>query len=646
MGSFLADQVASSEEGGDRKQSSASAFITGIDSAASVMEGKPERPESTPNPVLSFNQATPIGSILDWPSIRKLIEGHVRREGIRYYADFSTNHEHEGDEYSHPAMRFRDRMAHDDLEACSLPLTDSGDQSWNHIFPERAQHKRDVLSWDGTCDFSELKVWEYVQSFKDNILNLHPIVETKVVDGWVQQFLDALLATDVRSAKPQLSDLREISTIDPRMPKTTSRKRKRSLDAQSNAGRPDRSINSALVLTILALGKFCYYHSGIPNIAYQEMSCPDSSPAAHDSAVYLPSNRELSTGFSTPSSTAHPLLSGESQDMKTQSQLSFSHDEGIFSFDHYPEKRLEDNQGLEYFTKATDIVGNHVGSYNNIKNVYVNIFAGLYQDQVDRPMESLAFILDASHKLQVIMRPSLGRMREIKRNSEIIQETKYNHLALAFWTCLQLESDIINEIPLPPSGLRLYEDDMPYPNMSLLKGFDQRILESYLGQTYLRTHFNSIHRILHTSQGLKKADGDVLKNIDLVSHDVSGMHWVPPSFTFREDDSPVDDVLAARLRAGYWSTQIILYRPFLKQILHSSQSISNYPPTPASNITDYQHTATYSVSHIATKHDETSPQILELARKAIKALIESCRAFHGLGDKRPIITNVFGTAHT
>ncbi|KAF5630186.1 hypothetical protein F25303_10012 [Fusarium sp. NRRL 25303] len=665
MVSFLAGQVTSSEpsinaaEGDDSQQASASVFITGIHSAASAMEDELERPESTPHPALSFNQATPTGLVLSWPAIRKLIEHHLRREGIGYYENFSINHEqhrdvlktHYGYEYSHPVMRFYDRIDYNDLEACSPLSSNGGDQSWNHTFPEQAHHKRNVLSWDRSCDFSELKVWLYVQSFKDNILNLHPIIKTQVVDGWVQQFLGTLLASDPRSAKPQLLGLQEVATTDSQMPKTTSTKRKRSPGAQPGARRPDRSINSALVLTILALGKFCYYHNGIPNVAYQKRCCPDSSPADRQSAVSLPSNQELSTGLSNLSSTAHPLLSGESQNIKTQSQSSFSHDEGIFPSYHCLERRLEDNRGFEYFAQATDIIGNHVGSYNSIKNVYFNIFAGLYHDQVDRPMESLAFILDASHKLQVIMRPSLGRMRDIKRDGELIQENKYNQLALAFWACLQLESDISNETPVPSSGLLSYEDGMPYPNMSLLTGFDQRILECYLGLIYLRTHFNTIHRILHTSQGLKEADRDVLKNIDLVSHDLSGMHWVPPSFTFREDDLPADDVLAARMRAGYWSLQIILYRPFLRQILHSSNLISNYPPTPASNNTAstfdiHQDTATYSVSHIAIKHDKTSPQILELARRAIKALIECCRAFHGLGNKRPIITNVFGTAHT
>jgi hypothetical protein len=45
------------------------------------------------------------------------------------------------------------------------------------------------------------------------------------------------------------------------------------------------------------------------------------------------------------------------------------------------------------------------------------------------------------------------------------------------------------------------------------------------------------------------------------------------------------------------------------------------------------------------KKGDIDPQVVELAKKGIKALIESTRAFHGLGDKRPIITNVFGTAH-
>ncbi|KAG7414887.1 hypothetical protein Forpi1262_v016788 [Fusarium oxysporum f. sp. raphani] len=126
---------------------------------------------------------------------------------------------------------------------------------------------------------------------------------------------------------------------------------------------------------------------------------------------------------------------------------------------------------------------------------------------------------------------------------------------------------------------------------------------------------------------------DKFRNVDLVSDAVSGMCWVASSFAFREDDPPADDILAARLRAKYWGAQVITYRPFIRQILQFSHSIKTHASCP--NFP--------SVS--SETHGDIDPQVVELAKKGIKALIESTRAFHGLGDKRPIITNVFGTAH-
>ena len=68
-------------------------------------------------------------------------------------------------------------------------------------------------------------------------------------------------------------------------------------------------------------------------------------------------------------------------------------------------KNYEHLPGLEYFALATDVLGNFQGAYNSMKDVYANIFAGLYHGQLGRPMESFSFIHKASHKLQVIMRP-------------------------------------------------------------------------------------------------------------------------------------------------------------------------------------------------------------------------------------------------
>lgn len=38
-----------------------------------------------------------------------------------------------------------------------------------------------------------------------------------------------------------------------------------------------------------------------------------------------------------------------------------------------------------------------------------------------------------------IVTRSLDKLRNFKKRAEFIQDPKYNQLALAFWTCLQLE---------------------------------------------------------------------------------------------------------------------------------------------------------------------------------------------------------------
>ncbi|KNB15417.1 hypothetical protein FOXG_13979 [Fusarium oxysporum f. sp. lycopersici 4287] len=374
---------------------------------------------------------------------------------------------------------------------------------------------------------------------------------------------------------------------------------------------------------------------------------PHGSPALRNGAIPPPPNQGSLLVYSSHSHSSG-LPSPKEQDRNIHSRRSSIHGTDAFRSGYSLKKNYEVIPGLEYFAYATDILGNHAGAYNNMKNVYANIFAGLYHGQLGRPMESFAFIHRASHKLQVIMRPSLDKMRRIKRNSEFIQETKYNQLALTFWTCLQLESDLIAEMQLPPSGLLSYEDDMPHPNMSLLEGFNQRILDSYPGQLYLRTHLNSIHRMFYAPEDPAKPGKDKFRNVGVVSDAVSGMHWVAPSFAFREDDPPADDILAARLRAKYWGAQVITYRPFIRQILQFSHSIKNHASSPnfPSVSSEFRQDITAPVIHPkARTHGDVDPQVVELAKKGIKALIESTRAFHGLGDRRPIITNIFGTAH-
>lgn len=642
-----------------------------------IGEVEPGPPVPPGEPAIPINHTTLASLLLEWPSIRELTRHHLEKEGVRYISEYPISQEQNRGvlivygrgEDSHRSRYIKEHTDHGNLDmaddSSDIGASPSPAADWGQLGGlspgDQIDYRGGVLAVDGNPDFSETKVWMYVESFKEHILNMHPIIQPAMLDYWVRHFLDTLPSSQPRSAKPQNS--KSVFAVVPpgsqtsTPTETTGSKRKRSpgfdgseppTPAPQRAGRPDRSIHSAVVLTILALGKVCLHRENVPDVVHSAESLPHGSPVNRNGGIPTSPNHGSPPAMSNHSHSSG-LQSPKEQERGIHSRRSSIHGVTNSRSGFNLKKNYEVIPGLEYFAYATDILGNHTGAYNNMKNVYANIFAGLYHGQLGRPMESFAFIHKASHKLQVILRPSLDRMRKIKQSGQLIQESRYNNLALAFWTCLQLESDLIAELQLPPSGLLSYEDDMPHPNMSLLEGYNQRILDSYPGQLYLRTHLNSIHRMFYAPEDPNKKGGkEQFRNVDLVSDAVSGMHWVAPSFAFKEDDAPAEDLLSARLRAKYWGAQVITYRPFVRQLLHFSHSVKNHPSSPnfPTVSSEFRQDVIAPTIHPKTRtHGDIDPRVVELASKGIKALIESTRAFHRLGHERPIITNIFGTAH-
>ena len=59
-------------------------------------------------------------------------------------------------------------------------------------------------------------------------------------------------------------------------------------------------------------------------------------------------------------------------------------------------------------------------------------------------------------------------------------------------------------MPCPHSGILTYEEDMPTPNYLAAcenDGFDQRIIESYSAQLFLRKHLNQLHNMFYKPDG-------------------------------------------------------------------------------------------------------------------------------------------------
>ncbi|SPO00771.1 uncharacterized protein DNG_03519 [Cephalotrichum gorgonifer] len=562
------------------------------------------------------------GYLLYWPCVHEMLHDLLDREGIKNRTEFPIQLE----EQRGLLLAYREGKRMYIYETAEIPRdvdcspTGSPAQryssgSMSGIRPEGITGSRTLLrNQRGPADFSEPTVWTYVKSFEQNIHIMHPIILPQEIRDMVQRFLDSI-------PKPS-KDFATTATFVPQplhlaafeIPET----RRNRLPGpgprqmQYRTGRPAHTIGNAVVLTILALGKICLYRESIPNVVCskdhqsQGIWNDDPSSSAHASfpGVYHPS---ASSSSSILEETERPTLRHQ------HSSEAGSGSSVRAMYDAVP--------GLEYFEMATDIISYELGG-TTLDHVYANLFAGL----------------------------SLERFSALGSQEPSLEE---NRLLFAFWTGLQLESDIIAEIPRHQSGILRLDNNFPYPNVDVwLRSWIQgepsasklanSVMRSYIAQLYLRRHLNWIHSDIYTITTSPVDPPDLLREVRKARDLVAGLKWVPNTHTFTENDPPATDILSARLRAKYWGSQVVTYRPCIKLILDLSYKLRYQEAALRRPIVIlYEDLQPDTINQV-----ESLPQgVWEYARKGIRALVESTQAFHGLGFKRPIITNVFGTAH-
>ncbi|KAJ8124383.1 hypothetical protein O1611_g9257 [Lasiodiplodia mahajangana] len=600
-------------------------------------------------PTMPPNHTTLASLLLKWPSIHNMLHHILSAEGVDHVDEYPIRQEQK-----RGALRLFGRGEGPDSDGRTsdkgtpqeLSMTDREDASdvagptpgpelWGQVGGltpgPGVDYRGGVLTSDGNPDWDHNKIWKYVRSFKDNILNMHPIIIPKELDAMVKVFLEQIPKSSNAPINRSSNYSAGFIHPPPTVPETgTKRKRSPGNDDLSpvmtfrKPGRPYRNIQSALVLVVLALGKICLHQGKMPDVVHEPDDFMINSPLG---GYPLPSP----PGLPSPKENERvPMMSRRSS---LQGSLPFSRASSTHK------RNIDVIPGLEYFALASDIMGGAYGGFG-LKHVYVHILAGLYHGQLGRVLESWEHISTASRKLQVVLRPSLGRLSKLNECTK--ESRRDNQLAFAFWTCLQLESDILAELPLPQSGILAYESQMPWPSsiFAIDQGVDQNVAQGYLAQLYLRKQLNRVHSLLYDPEG------DTPSNRDYVNDEINAIQsvlksarnqWVPLAYRWEDDDPLPKEILGARLRAKYWGSQVILYRPFLRNILdgeiHASSICSN-------------EAGMMDSTGIKPKIKEHDPRMIENAGLAIRALIESTRAFHGLNNnQRIIITNIFGTAH-
>jgi hypothetical protein len=275
-----------------------------------------------------------------------------------------------------------------------------------HYIVRRPEERRGGAGPDGQLELDEATVNRLVQSYLKHIHIMHPILDPIKLVKYSKKFVKTLPPdpNSQQKARPQLMDPPGFVGRASDMP---AAKRKRSPTTAVDSfdvtapnvlkpGRPQRSIQNAILLWVLALGKICEHREKIPELL------PD-----HDSSGNSPNAR---SGFPSPM-MASPVVSTISTSLPSPREAErLRHPDRRASTEsflpprtHLHSRNLDVIPGLAYAAFASDITGNEIAE-NKLENVHANILASLYFGQLARPSYSHRYINNASLGIQIILR--------------------------------------------------------------------------------------------------------------------------------------------------------------------------------------------------------------------------------------------------
>ncbi|RDW92429.1 hypothetical protein BP5796_01823 [Coleophoma crateriformis] len=527
--------------------------------------------------------------------------------------------------------------------------------------------QRGELNANGMPDFKRETVIDLVDSYMNHMNIMHPLITEKNKDQLIDYFLKSI--ADSQPKHRQVAALHQQGST----PESPGSKRKRSRDGSSEyqdpsshiyrdsskPGHPPRTISTALVLAMLALGAICKNKDRIRDVS----GTPDQDTPSYRSSP------QLKNGYPPSPINGSPIMPGQSPEMASPQDVDRLHPHSrrtsmdrsaphLTSSGVKP-RNMDLMPGLHYFAIATDILGNQLAG-NTLQHVHVGILLSLYHGQLGRVLESWPYLNAACRSLVFKLRNRLGRWEKLMaRDGMQTGQTpaRDNGYLFAFWTCLQLESDILAELPVEQSGILKLEAKVPWPNMVLAKadGFSEDVLDNYSAQLFLRKRLNEIHTMFYSPD----LDNGPSPRAPLAHTSVAYMaqfleNWRktgPEKFRWNDGDPPSDNILIARLRAKYYGARVITCRYFVLKILENSYTTSTAAGGKNQKITDEfrEGVSVPIINKDATSVEHISTEVLGYVRSCIDALKESTMAFDNvvedIGKQRLIVTNIWGTAH-
>lgn len=328
------------------------------------------------------NHTAPTSLILTWPSVRQMVGDLALQQKIDYPEEFPIQQEQAR------GLLLGRSEDHDDPEPMEWEDTAMSGRCDMYSGPVSPASATDVHYENSrlTTYDNKAKVLEYMDSFEKNVLTMHPIILPSQLRALVQVFLDTHLQAGPKA--PTAGTKRKRSPIsDP--------------DTVNAPYKPNKpSIDDGLALLVLALGNACLHKGKMPGVVHSDGLDGEQQQQSRG----LPIQRSPPGSYSTSG-----LPSPKLEDRKGREGAKELGRQPPFRGIPMPKTNSSLNNynvipGLEYFAPATDILGNQMAG-NTLKHVWAHILAGLYYDQLARPIESFTHITAASRALLIISRP-------------------------------------------------------------------------------------------------------------------------------------------------------------------------------------------------------------------------------------------------
>lgn len=381
---------------------------------------------------VSIEHTTAAHRLLRWPSIKALVskssqklkvtEDYVMREEekkgiLRVYGRGEGGDLGDGAHPSSPTNSATSGRSDETPEARS-PAS-STDGLWGSGFAD-TRFINDIggLNRDGTLIIDPSTLRRLLKSYMENIHILHPFLNKASLHQMVESFSAyynpdkhrqfARLSSSVSATAAPLEGRGEPFSSLHKAPK-----RKHS-DGHYQSFVPEpgssptlptsqpplqKSISTAIVLLVMALGKICEWHDPLPgpvpesskdNVFPHPMSISPLRPTTEP-----PSPVSVRSPISSTQSLGNASIASPMSGFPLSRRMTDEALPGARNVDVIP--------GLAYYAHATDILGNCHGG-NDLAHVQANLLAGLYAGQLARTFESWSWIHTACRACRYLVR--------------------------------------------------------------------------------------------------------------------------------------------------------------------------------------------------------------------------------------------------